>query len=73
MARPVRIALVGLGDIAVRAHLPAILRERRAELVALVEPDPGRREAAAGLVPGVPEPDIPGNENSIRHVLLIFP
>jgi predicted dehydrogenase len=54
VARPVRIALVGLGDIAVRAHLPTILRQPRAELVALVEPEPGRREAAAGLVPGVP-------------------
>jgi predicted dehydrogenase len=51
---PVRIALAGLGDIGLRAHLPAILREPRAELAALVEPDPGRREAATRLVPGVP-------------------
>jgi len=50
----VRIALVGLGDIGVRAHLPALLREPRVELVALVEPEPGRRAAAARLAPDVP-------------------
>ncbi|HET8607679.1 MAG TPA: Gfo/Idh/MocA family oxidoreductase [Gaiellaceae bacterium] len=54
MPPPVRIALAGLGDIGVRAHLPAILREPGAELAALVEPDPGKRAAAARLAPGVP-------------------
>jgi myo-inositol 2-dehydrogenase / D-chiro-inositol 1-dehydrogenase len=53
MGLPVRIALVGLGGIAIRAHLPALLRESRAELAAIVEVDPARREAAARLVPGV--------------------
>lgn len=53
MPGPVRIALVGLGDIGVRAHLPAILREPRVTLAALVEPDPARLEAAARLAPGV--------------------
>ena len=51
---PVRIALAGLGEIGVRAHLPALLREPRAELAALVEPDEERRRAAALLAPGVP-------------------
>lgn len=46
-----RVALVGLGEIALRAHLPALLRERRVELAALVEVDPGRLEAASALVP----------------------
>ena len=38
----VRIGVIGLGDIAVRAHLPAILREPRASLVAVAEIDPER-------------------------------
>jgi predicted dehydrogenase len=50
---PVRVALVGLGEIAIRAHLPALLRESRAELAALVEVDPERLAAASALVPGV--------------------
>jgi myo-inositol 2-dehydrogenase / D-chiro-inositol 1-dehydrogenase len=50
---PVRIALVGLGDIAVRAHLPALLRDERAELAALVEVDPARLEVVSALVPHV--------------------
>jgi myo-inositol 2-dehydrogenase / D-chiro-inositol 1-dehydrogenase len=51
---PVRIALVGLGDIGVRAHLPALLREPGAELAALVDPDERRRGLASGLAPGIP-------------------
>lgn len=54
MGNGVRIALVGLGTIGTRAHLPAILGESRAELAALVEPDRVRLEAAARLAPGVP-------------------
>jgi predicted dehydrogenase len=50
---PIRIALVGLGDIAVRAHLPALLAEDGASLEALVDPDADRRRAAAELAPGV--------------------
>jgi myo-inositol 2-dehydrogenase / D-chiro-inositol 1-dehydrogenase len=38
----VRIGLIGLGDIAVRAHMPAIEREPRAELVSVADPDPSR-------------------------------
>jgi myo-inositol 2-dehydrogenase / D-chiro-inositol 1-dehydrogenase len=53
MRTPVRIALVGLGDIAVRAHLPALLHEERAELAALVEVEPARLAAASALVPHV--------------------
>jgi predicted dehydrogenase len=50
----VRIALVGLGDIALRAHLPALVREPRVELAALVDVDPQRVAAAAALAPNVP-------------------
>lgn len=53
-APPVRIALVGLGEIAIRAHLPTLLREPRAEIAALVEVDPERLRAASALVPAVP-------------------
>lgn len=48
---PVRIALIGLGDIALRAHIPALLAEPGAALTALVDVDPKRRRAAAELVP----------------------
>jgi myo-inositol 2-dehydrogenase / D-chiro-inositol 1-dehydrogenase len=41
-----RIALIGLGDIAVRAHLPALAREPRAALVAVADLDEERLEAA---------------------------
>ena len=39
---PVRLALVGLGDIAWSAHLPALLRSDSVDLVALAEPDADR-------------------------------
>ena len=47
----VRIGVIGLGDIAVRAHLPAILRESKASLVAVAEIDPERlaRHAPQGV------------------------
>jgi myo-inositol 2-dehydrogenase / D-chiro-inositol 1-dehydrogenase len=49
----VRVGVIGLGDIAVRAHLPAILQEPRAELVAAADLDgerlePWVREGARG-------------------------
>lgn len=42
-----RLGLVGLGDIAVRAHLPAIAANPRTELVAVAEVDPARLRSAA--------------------------
>ncbi|GAA3513506.1 Gfo/Idh/MocA family protein [Actinocatenispora rupis] len=48
----IRLALVGLGDIATQAHLPALLRSARVEVTALVDPVPERLAAAAHLVPG---------------------
>jgi predicted dehydrogenase len=41
-----RIGLIGLGEIAVRAHLPALAREPRAALVAVADVDSGRLAAA---------------------------
>lgn len=49
--RPLQVALVGLGDIATTAHLPALLRHEGFELVAAVEPHDERRRAAAELLP----------------------
>jgi predicted dehydrogenase len=51
---PVRIALVGAGDIGTGAHLPALMRDPGVELAAVVEPDAERRAAAGPLAPGVP-------------------
>jgi predicted dehydrogenase len=47
----VNLALVGLGDIAMAAHLPALRRQPRAKLVAVVDLDPARLAAV---------PDVPG-------------
>jgi len=49
------VILVGLGDIGINAHLPALLRNPDLDLVALVEPDPARLAAAGKLVPSVVE------------------
>ena len=38
--KPVRVALIGAGKIALNAHLPALLANSEVELVAIVEPDP---------------------------------
>ena len=43
----VRVGVIGLGDIAVRAHVPAILREPLAELVAVSDVDEARLERRA--------------------------
>ncbi len=53
MTNPLRIVLVGCGDIAASAHLPALRRSAAAELVALVDPDEGRRSAIAAKY-GIP-------------------
>ena len=42
----ISVALVGLGDIGVGAHLPALLRHPEIEVAALVDPEPGRVTAA---------------------------
>lgn len=48
--RPVRLALIGLGDIGVTAHLPALEADPDAALVAVADTDAERvRTVAAGL------------------------
>lgn len=49
MAGSVRLVLVGLGDIGVKAHLPALRRNERVQLVAGVDPDPARRAAVGDV------------------------
>lgn len=44
---PVRVALVGLGEIGIGAHLPALLRNPAVEVAALADPSPRRRRLAA--------------------------
>ncbi|MGC7100251.1 Gfo/Idh/MocA family protein [Amycolatopsis lurida] len=41
------VALVGLGEIGLGAHLPALLRHKGVRLAAVVDPDPARRALAA--------------------------
>jgi predicted dehydrogenase len=52
--RPWRLALVGFGAQAEKAHLPAILGHRGLSLVGVVDPMAGRRRRAVQLCPGLP-------------------
>ncbi len=51
--RPLRTALLGFGHVAEHGHLPAWQERRDFHLVAVAEPDPGRRAAAKRLLPSV--------------------
>ncbi|MEV5963551.1 Gfo/Idh/MocA family oxidoreductase [Kribbella sp. NPDC051952] len=54
-----RVALAGLGDIGLTAHLPALLRNDSVDLVRLVDPSPQRRALAASYsVPTGPDLDL---------------
>ena len=46
-----RVALVGLGEIGVGAHLPALQRDSDVEVAALVDVSAQRRAAVAGVAP----------------------
>ncbi|MEV0714972.1 Gfo/Idh/MocA family oxidoreductase [Asanoa sp. NPDC050611] len=50
--RSCHIVLVGLGDIGVAAHLPALLREPRVEVTGLVDPDADKQRRAQALTGG---------------------
>lgn len=52
MSEPVRVALIGAGDIGRNAHLPALLAHPAVELAAIVEPSAEQR--ALVQAPGVP-------------------
>jgi predicted dehydrogenase len=52
-SRSLSVALVGLGDIGLRAHLPALLNEPRVSMTMLADVDDERVAHAAGLVDGL--------------------
>ena len=47
--RRLRLGLVGCGRLAQAGYLPALRRMSRVRLVAVADPDPGRRARVAGL------------------------
>jgi predicted dehydrogenase len=57
---PARLALVGLGDIAVAAHLPALLRSPAVDLVAGVDPLEERRRTIVDVPTYSRIEDLPG-------------
>ncbi|WP_020577005.1 Gfo/Idh/MocA family protein [Actinopolymorpha alba] len=50
--RRIHLVLVGLGDIGLKAHLPALLRSDEVEVVGLVDPSPERRADAVAMTHG---------------------
>lgn len=50
MRAPLRVALIGAGDIGRSAHLPALIADPAVELAAVCDPDPTARERVAGLL-----------------------
>ena len=50
--KPVGVALLGCGRIARGRHLPILAGSECFRVVAVVDPDAGSREAAAGIAPG---------------------
>lgn len=49
--KPVRVALLGCGQVGLTYHLPALVALPDVQVVALAEPDEGRRRAARARVP----------------------
>ena len=49
----IRGAIVGFGAVAANGHSPAYAASREAEIVAVVDPSPVRRDAASAALPGV--------------------
>jgi len=52
MSRALRGAMIGFGSVAEHGHLPGWLARSDVEIVAVAEPDAGRRERACALLPG---------------------
>ena len=55
-SHPVRIGLVGCGRLAELGYIPALARVHGAQLVAVADPDPIRRDRAAAIAATVGEP-----------------
>lgn len=70
----IRIGLIGLGDIAVRAHVPAIEREPGAELVVAADQDPSKLDALAGTsVRTTVDPEAVLHDPNVEAVVLATP
>jgi predicted dehydrogenase len=51
MVHAVKVAVVGLGWVALNRHLPAMDRKRKFEVVGVVDRGPGERKAPQPLYP----------------------
>ncbi len=69
----IRVGLVGLGDIAVRAHLPALEREGRTTVVAVADPDAARLAHAPAGARASTDPASVLEDSSIDAVVLATP
>lgn len=58
MTKPIKIALIGAGDIGVRAHLPALLGRKEVEIVQVVDSSPEARDRVEEAYPRFDVADI---------------
>ncbi len=72
-AAPVAIGLIGLGDIAVRAHVPALIHDDRVELVAVADLDDGRLAAGPKGVRATTEPASVLGDPEVDAVVIATP
>jgi myo-inositol 2-dehydrogenase / D-chiro-inositol 1-dehydrogenase len=72
-AAPVAIGLIGLGDIAVRAHVPALVRNERVELVAAADLDEKRLVATPPGVRATTDPASVLADPEVDAVVLATP
>ncbi|HZX07686.1 Gfo/Idh/MocA family oxidoreductase [Kribbella sp.] len=68
-----RVALAGLGDIGLTAHLPALLRHPSVEVVRVVDPSPERRALAARAVPAGTAVEAELDPDEVDGVVLATP
>jgi predicted dehydrogenase len=68
-----RVALIGLGDIALKAHLPALAREPRVTLVAVGDIEPGRLNAAPAGVHATTDIGSIIDDGSVDAVIVATP
>jgi len=67
-----RVALVGLGDIGITAHLPALMRNPDVTVAAVADPVPARRDAVVGVT-ALPDLDAVLADDTIGAVVLATP
>ncbi|OZM73041.1 hypothetical protein CFN78_12510 [Amycolatopsis antarctica] len=67
------LALAGLGDIGLHAHLPALLRNPAVRVAGLVDPDPDRRALAAANGPAYADLAALLDDRTVHGVVLATP